>query len=363
MSKHRNLISKLREASGSGIRERIFVGFDGFEDKIQRVVRSGDDDINTEYFKTIHEFSVATGKAAGKSSQFQLITKIQKLGGNAPIMAHSLGTLGIKNTCMASMGYPDLRPVFKSLHKNVKAINVCDPGETNALEFNDGKLILSEMSSFKSFNWEALTVNPGLDAIKKEMDGNDLIALVDWSNLIHCTSIWKGICDDILPGLSGKKKFFFDIADPGRKSADEAREVIDVISRFTEHGEVVLGINENEAHKLYELLTGKEAEVSELEETGRLLFDEMKISGLLIHPVDRALLITSNDIITGMGRVVEEPLISTGGGDNFNAGFCLGWMLGFDKEECLVTGMATSGSYVKEGESQDIEGIIRFLEG
>jgi hypothetical protein len=336
MSKREALIEKLRKAAKSGIIERIFVGFDGFEDKIQRVVRSGEDE-NIQYFRTIDSFSDATARAAGKSSQFQLVTKIQKLGGNAPIMAHSLGSLGIKNTCMASMGNPDIRPVFKKLHPNVKTISVCEPGETNALEFNDGKLILSEMSAFKAFNWEALKENPGTGIIKKEIEAADLIALVDWSNLVHCTGIWRGICDDILPGITEKKKFFFDIADPGRKSAEEAAEVMEVISRYSNYGEVVLGINENETHRLSELINGHEAKSTELEETGRSLFNKMNIDGLLIHPVDKAMIVTKSGIITEKGKVVEEPVISTGGGDNFNSGFCLGWLLGLEKNECLIT--------------------------
>lgn len=361
MSKHNDLITKLKEASGREIKKRIFVGFDGFEDKIQKVVKSGEDD-NVQYFKTISEFSEATAKAAGKSSQFQLSTRVQKLGGNAPIMAHSLGSLGIRNTCMAAMGHPDLRPIFKNLHENVNVISVCDPGETNALEFNDGKLILSEMSSFKDFNWDALSRTPGKDTISREIEASDMVALVDWSNLALCTSIWKGILEDILPGLKGEKKYFFDIADPGRKSAEEVKEVLEVISGFSKYGDVILGINENEANKLHQLVTGNESGKSDLEETGRQLFDEMEITGLLIHPVDRAMMITSGNVYTEKGKVVEEPQISTGGGDNFNAGFCLAWLLDFAEEECLVTGMATSGSYVSEGESQDINGIIQFLD-
>ncbi len=360
MSKHDDLISKLKKVPGSEIRKRIFVGFDGFEDKIQRVVKSADKD-EVQFFKTIDEFSSATAKASGKSSQFQLSTKVHKLGGNAPIMAHSLAKLGIKSSCMGSMGYPGLRPVFRNLHDYVKIMSVCEPGETNALEFNDGKLMLSEMSAFKSFDWNSLRKNPGTDVIRDEMDSCELIALVDWSNLEHCTDIWQGIYKDILPGLGNKKKYFFDLADPGRKSAKEAREVIDVISRYSEYGEVVLGINENEANKLYELINGKEPGTSGLEETGKQLFDDMKISGLLIHPVDRAMMINAEGVVSEVGTLVEEPQISTGGGDNFNAGFCLGWLLGYGNKECLLTGMATSGSYVKEGESQDVDGLIRFL--
>ena len=43
-----------------------------------------------------------------------------------------------------------------------------------------------------------------------------------------------------------------------------------------------------------------------------------------------------------LGPFVQHPKISTGAGDHFNAGFALGRTLGFDLEQSLCCGVATS---------------------
>lgn len=263
---------------------------------------------------------------------------------------------------MASLGYPEIRPVFKDLHPLVSPVSICEPGETNALEFNDGKVMLSEMTSFKELNWCALLINPGHDRILEEMNSSDLIALVDWANLVHCSNIWEGIYKDILPALKEPKKFFFDIADPSRSSKEELEEVLEIIASYSSYGDMYLGINENETYILYEKIFGMPANDISLQEAGGEIYKLMNITGLLIHPVDRSLMITSLGTAEEKGKVVAELKISTGGGDNFNAGFCLGLLLGYSTEESMITGMATSGFYVKYGKSPAVGEIAGYLE-
>ncbi|MGC9342527.1 MAG: hypothetical protein ACP5E3_07500 [Bacteroidales bacterium] len=355
------LIKKLKNIKSKDLDKKVFVGFDGFDDKIQKVVKS-EKDGEVVYYPTIEEYAKAVQRAAGRSSQFQIRTQVQKLGGNAPIMANSLGSMGLKNSLMASLGYPEIRPVFKDLHPLVSPVSVCDPGETNALEFNDGKVMLSEMTSFNELNWCSLLINPGHERILEEMNSSDLIALVDWANLVHCSDIWEGIYKDILPALKEPKKFFFDIADPSRSSKEELKEVIEIIALYSSYGKVYLGINENETFILYEKIFEKSSADISLEEAGTKIYNLLNIDGLLIHPIDRSLMISSQGIIEEKGRVVAEPKISTGGGDNFNAGFCLGLLMGFTPQESMITGMATSGFYVKYGKSPLVNEIAGYLE-
>ena len=64
---------------------------------------------------------------------------------------------------------------------------------------------------------------------------------------------------------------------------------------------------------------------------------------------------------TFYGPFVQQPKISTGAGDHFNAGFCLGRVLGFGLEESLCTGVATSGYYVRHAESPSAELLAGFI--
>ncbi|HWF19552.1 MAG TPA: hypothetical protein VG754_09795, partial [Verrucomicrobiae bacterium] len=55
------------------------------------------------------------------------------------------------------------------------------------------------------------------------------------------------------------------------------------------------------------------------------------------------------------------PLITTGAGDHFNSGFCLGKLLGFENDLCVLTGVATSGHYVRTGHSPAITDLAAMM--
>jgi sugar/nucleoside kinase (ribokinase family) len=54
-------------------------------------------------------------------------------------------------------------------------------------------------------------------------------------------------------------------------------------------------------------------------------------------------------------------VITTGAGDHFNAGFCLGQLLGFDLTDSLACGVSTSGFYVQSGQSPSMEDLANLL--
>ena len=59
----------------------------------------------------------------------------------------------------------------------------------------------------------------------------------------------------------------------------------------------------------------------------------------------------------------ESPVTLTGGGDNFNAGFCLGVMSGLGAAACLLLGNAASGYYVRYGKSANLDELKEFIRG
>ena len=61
------------------------------------------------------------------------------------------------------------------------------------------------------------------------------------------------------------------------------------------------------------------------------------------------------------GPFVQEPRISTGAGDHFNAGFCLAQVLGMNLEESLCVGVSTSGYYVRTAESPSAIQLSEFI--
>lgn len=359
-----NLIKKLIHDSNQNVSKKSFIGFDGYIDKIQKVVKTRTKN-EVVFYPTLKEFGDRIVLAAGKSGQVEIVTQEIKIGGNAPIMANSMGALGVHNICLGNAGYPTIIPEFENLHKNVKMLSIGAPGESSALEFNDGKMIMSDLTPFTTLNWKHVKKTIGLDTLIENMEKCSVLALVGWCNPEHATDVWKGILKEVMPASDKKDLILFDTADPTKKSKEDLLEVLDVINKFSAYGKVVLGINENETNKLYNILisdigNGFDEDIS-LESKGSIIFSKMSIDGLLIHPTDRSIMINNEGVVSLDGHIIQEPKISTGGGDNLNAGFCLGHILGYSLKESMIIAMATSGAYVKNGESPDIPTLVEYL--
>ena len=81
----------------------------------------------------------------------------------------------------------------------------------------------------------------------------------------------------------------------------------------------------------------------------------------MVHPVTCALAVSKAGVSLVGGPYIAKPVITTGAGDHFNAGFCLGKLLGFDNEGSVLLGVTTSGYYVRYGQSPGIAELVNML--
>src|SRR2546421_9309397 len=92
--------------SGQLAAAKVTVGLDGFVDEIIAVV---DKRKNHEHFdpvRTIDALGEKIKGAAGESSNYELVVKHMKIGGNGPIMANALAAVGLPVTYVGNLGYP-----------------------------------------------------------------------------------------------------------------------------------------------------------------------------------------------------------------------------------------------------------------
>ena len=106
------------------------------------------------------------------------------------------------------------------MKEKVDIYSIAKNGHTDALEFDDGKLLLGKMSSLNDVGYDRLLNVVGKEKLIKLLSQSDLFASVNWSMLPHMTDIWKKMVEEILPELPYKDKkpvFFVDIADPEKR--------------------------------------------------------------------------------------------------------------------------------------------------
>src|SRR4051812_43041839 len=188
---------KLAEGASGVSGTRALVGLDGFVDEIIAVVDKRHVDGRFEPVRTIAAMAEKIRAAAGESSNYELIVKQRKLGGNGPIMANALACLGLDVTYIGNLGYPDLHPVFREFAGRARVISIADPGHTDALEFEDGKLMLGKHESLHEVNLENLLARVGRDELHGLVRGATLIGMVNWTMLPRMGEIWEHLAEAV----------------------------------------------------------------------------------------------------------------------------------------------------------------------
>ena len=198
------------------------IGFDGFIDAVVHVVKEKENINNIKYFEGIEEFGNYLISKKGISGCIELDEQLTKMGGNMPIMSNSLGQLGVKVNCIGAFGLPSIKEEFKSMEEtNCKIYSIAEPGNTLALEFNDGKIMMAKMSSLDRLTWKDISKMVGIEKLVELYSKSDLIGIVNWSELENSSLIWEGILKDIIPFCKPDKKqvMFFDLSDCSKKPA------------------------------------------------------------------------------------------------------------------------------------------------
>jgi hypothetical protein len=357
------LVSSLEEKKLLLAGKQVTAGFDGFVDTILRVIKEKKKDQSASYFKTINQFGkYITDKESSFSLEVEEISS--RIGGNMPIMANAIGHLGAKVNCVGALGHPNLHPVFTNLSPNCKVYSFADPGTSTAYEFNDGKILLGNNGQLNTAGWEVIKNKTGMETLLKLYRNSDLLCFVNWSEIDSSTDTWKGLLRDIFPAYArpGKKQdAFFDLSDCSKRSTEAIEEAMMLLKEFSKYCNVILGLNNNEAKLIYQTLFQKKPS-KEFTRTGEKIFERLGVEKLVLHSYKEALGYDAGGKIAAETFYIKKPVISTGAGDNFNAGFCTAQLLGLDMELSLVLANAVAGSYVSSGKNVNLDDCIKFLQ-
>ncbi|HVW01037.1 MAG TPA: hypothetical protein VHB77_11880, partial [Planctomycetaceae bacterium] len=200
----------------------VLIGFDGFVDSIIAVVDKRHDVEHYEPMETIDQLGRRILAAAGQSSNFELVVKLEKLGGNGPIYANAMMALGFPVTYIGARGWPEPHPVFADLNKRARCYSLGPPGMTDAFEFRDGKLMFGKHDALKAVNWKAIEDIIGVDKFAEIIAESRLIGTVNWTMLTRLNEIWRKLIDELLPACKGPRKLIFvDLADPEKRLRED----------------------------------------------------------------------------------------------------------------------------------------------
>ena len=229
---------------------------------------------------------------------------------------------------------------------------------------------MSDQAIFNDYDWEYVKTHTEVfDQLMNVVRKAELFALVDWARLPFASSIWKGFLEDMIKA-TGKKDalFFFHIGDPYKIPRKKIGQMVELIDEFAAFGKVTVSLNQQEAGKLWLVLNGYEptqdqtkVKIPAMSEMARFIFRVFDIDTVIVRNRETTFVASDEGIIEVSGSKVENPRVLMGGGDNFDAGFCLGLLEGMSRRQCALLGTAASGAFIQNGYNPCVEDVIEYL--
>lgn len=344
------------EHFGNSAMPRVVLGLDGFVDRIARRV-AGD---GLEQFSEMAQLGRMLEKREERSTSFRLSGVQLRPGGNMPNTAMALSSMGVNCICVGTLGYPQIDELFVPLDRAAEVISYGEPGYCLALEFDTCKMFLSDNGGMEGMDFATLLDRVGEKRLSEALEGAGLLALLNWGEVPEMRGIWRGFAEKLLPALKQKPAFvFLDAADMTNRSCEEIQSLLRTMGLFRRMSFTVLSANDGELNCLAEKAgvgEGRDPKASVREVFGLGCVDR-----LVHHSRDYAWSLDAQCSADVETRVASHPVLLTGGGDNFNAGYMLGLLVGLDAEGCLMTGNAASSCYVRSGRCARMEDMLEEI--
>src|SRR5688572_2987604 len=357
------LAAKIRKDGASLTSKTVTTGFDGFVDTIVRAIKKKSKNKPIVLFNRLKEFGNYILEKEGTSFSLEMEEISSRPGGNMPITAGSLARLGIRVNCIGALGYPQTHPVFNNFSSNCRIYSFAEPGTSTAIEFRDGKIMLAQMGAQNKMGWNKIKEIIGDDTLTELYKGSDLLCFVNWSEIDATADIWKGVLKDLYSknSMLRKKQFtLFDLSDCSKRSKKEIRGALELLKEFTQHTKLLLSLNKNESQLVYQALYKKSG--NDMKEIGKKIFEKLEPEILLLHSSKQSFAFNQKEIFQQKSFFIKDPRISTGAGDNFNAGFSAAQLLRLDPGQSLLFANIVAALYVKTGITPELQDLVVFLE-
>lgn len=350
----------LKEPLFDGTPPRSVVGLDGYVDNLYTVIREIREDGTHVPYATSDELIHRMMQAQGQSMEREIVCKSCQPGGNAPLMAMGLASLGIPTHCIGFFGGEYQSTEFDILRERCEVTDLGPPAKCIALEFSDCKFMFSENKPFDELNADELFRRCGEDHLHHLFSQSQLISFLNWAGIRHMTQILDAIKHRILDrmDLTGKI-MFFDFSDISSRSSREFNAYTHLISSLACLCTVVVSLNVNEARQAAVNLG-----VSVLDEEYLLpsLRQALCVHELVIHGMGFSMVGTDLGYWHMNTPLLEHPMVTTGGGDHFNSGYCAAKLADLSPLHTMALANATALYYVSSGTQGTLSEIACFLQ-
>lgn len=334
-------------------KSRVLIGFDGFIDTLLYCVEKRLGPHSFKRLQSIPSFSQKVLAAASQSTNIECVVKGQSIGGNAPLLAQALASLGHTGTLVGACGYPDIHPIFHPLQTaGLTVHSFAEPGITDALEFTDGKLLLGKMGELNHITLQEAQQRLPHTILQSLIEQAQILATVNWTMMPMVQEFWEYLLvNKRLLKKGPKKTLFVDLADPAKRPVKDLKKGLSMLSELNCLCNVILGLNRAEARCVADAFHLSSSH--SLNKNAEIIADSLQLHSVIIHTHPEVAVATVHgDTMCSHALkvpVCKKPVRSTGAGDTFNAGFLAGVIQHQPPLACLKMAVAASNIFVRTG--------------
>lgn len=355
-----SFVERLPDEVGS---EKVVLGFNGAIDRVREIVHERQDQETYKRVQRLDDFGKQISNAGEeeRSMLMEWVCSDMRTGALVCHISRALGKLDYDPVMIGMFGNPP-KNAFLEEFDEYEMESLGEPAYTDAVEFDDGKLMLSESGGMRYLDWDMLCESVGFDQLASYLDGATVLGMGYWAEISDMVSIFEGLADDLVPTLSSPPEHILvDPADVGTRPSKDIKRGGDILQRLDAMIPVTMSANRYEtidiANSLRPASTPRSPQTA-----AEIAREEFGISRFVTHGATKSALVSESGVYGVDVPREDEPVLSTGAGDHFNAGIILGLIYDLEPHESVALGNAIAGCFVRQGSPPSYEKIKTFLQ-
>lgn len=346
------------------LKGKVLLGCDGFVDETYQIVevrKSPDDFVPMQRLRQFGELLVAR---ADGGVGLELVPKRRCEGGFGINTGRIAACLGLKPCLPGLYGKDAIDPAYQEFRDNCELLSLGDPALTIALEFGDGKVLMSDLQAVSKLTWADVQKHFGEAKLRALFADVDILGLGYWSLTAHFDGLFQGFMEQYA-NTTPPRRMFFDFADIKKKSSESFMRSLEMIRAHNARIPMTFSLNEHEVMELFSRIGVARPELKPAAVASALTVAREKIGfdELVVHTPEFGAASSAKE---GEAFAIQERqtriIRLAGAGDSFNGGYLCASLGDLPLKQRLVVANAVTAFFVTHATSPTREQLLAQIE-
>ncbi len=343
----------------------ILLGCDGFVDETYEIVEERKSQTDYSTISDLKNFGELIVERSGGGVGVEIVPKRRCEGGFGINTGRIAACLGLKPVLPGLYGEKEIDPAYEEFVDSCVLTSLGDPALTLAFEFNNGKLLMSDLGRVSNLKWADFEKHFSAEQIKEMFTDVDILGLGYWSLTSNFDDLFMGFMKQYETIENAPKRMFFDFADIQKKSSESFMASLEMIAAYNSKIPMTFSLNHHEIMELCARIGVECAEATPeaIATALPIARDKIGFDELVVHTPDFAV---ASSTAEGEAIAMQERQTNVirlaGAGDSFNGGYICASLGDLPIKQRLAMANATTAFFVTQGTGPNKEQLIAQIE-